>query len=143
MSSSERTFDRQFRTECIAPPGPWSDPKDVHYLGTATDDEWVGRSFMVNDLTVSKRFRLGGGRVVQFRAEAYNVFNPVNLTGVDTSAQFNYTALNNARLADPNFRLTPDNVAQFRTDAEFGSIPETGTRNNSNRVVQLALRFEY
>ena len=98
---------------------------------------------MVNDLTVSKRFRLGGGRSVQFRAEAYNVFNPVNFTGVDTSAQFNYTALNNARLADPNFRLTPENVAQFRTDAEFGSIPATGTRNNSNRVVQLALRFEY
>ena len=31
-----------------SPPGPWSDPKDVHYLGTATDDEWVGPSFMVN-----------------------------------------------------------------------------------------------
>jgi hypothetical protein len=143
LPDSERTPARQFRTECVAPPGPWSDPSDVHYLGTSTDDEFVGRAFMVNDLTVSKRFRLAEGRSVQFRAEAYNVFNPVNLTGVDTSAQFNYTALNNARLADPNFRVTPENVGQFQTDVNFGTIPATGTRNNSNRVVQLALRFEF
>ena len=60
-------------------------------------------SFFVNDMTVAKRFQLGGGRTLLFRAEAYNVFNPVDWTGVDTDAQYNYTALNNARLADSEF----------------------------------------
>ena len=37
LPSSERTFDRQFKTECIKPGGGPSDP---YYLGTSTNDEY-------------------------------------------------------------------------------------------------------
>ena len=36
-----------------------------------------------------KNFQMGGGRRMQFRWEVYNLFNTVNWSGIDTSAQFN------------------------------------------------------
>ena len=34
LPRSERTFDRQYRTECVQPPGPRTDPSDTLYQGT-------------------------------------------------------------------------------------------------------------
>ena len=34
LPRGERTFDRQYRTECIRPPGPLTDPADTLYQGT-------------------------------------------------------------------------------------------------------------
>ena len=34
LPRGERTFDRQYRTECVRPPGPLTDPADTLYQGT-------------------------------------------------------------------------------------------------------------
>jgi hypothetical protein len=34
LPRSERTFERQYRTECVKPPGPLTDPADTLYQGT-------------------------------------------------------------------------------------------------------------
>ena len=41
------------------------------------------------DLSMFKNFEIGGGRRMQIRWEIYNLFNTVNWSGIDTSAQFN------------------------------------------------------
>ena len=69
-----------------------------------------------------KNFGLTGGRSVEFRLEAYNAFNTDQFTQVDTSAQFNFAT---GAQTDPNFGRT------------------TNIRGNSNRVVQLGVRFRF
>jgi len=120
LPSSERTFDRQFRTECIRPGGG---PNDPYYLGTSTNDEYNPPGYINHDITLFKNFAIGS-RSLQFRAELYNAFNSVQYEGVDTSAVFDY--------ANPN---GPN------TDTAFGRV--TGVRANSNRVIQLGLRFRF
>ena len=41
------------------------------------------------DLSLFKNFQMGGGKRIQIRWEVYNLFNTVNWSGIDTSAQFN------------------------------------------------------
>jgi hypothetical protein len=92
LSKSERTFERQFRTECIAP------PTDQYRLGTATNDEYLGPGYMNWDISAFKTVPMGGTRRLQLRVELYNAFNSDQWTGVNTNASFNYTtgALTNA-----------------------------------------------
>ena len=40
-------------------------------------------------MSIFKNFQLGGGKRIQFRWEAYNVFNQVNWSTLNTNAQFN------------------------------------------------------
>ena len=115
---SERTFERQFRTECIKPGGGPSDP---YYLGTSTNDEFMGLGYINHDVTFFKNFAIGS-RNLQFRAEMYNAINSVQFTSVDTGAVFNY-------------------ATGEQTDQNFGSI--TNVRGNSNRVIQLGIRFTF
>jgi hypothetical protein len=118
LPSSERTFDRQFRTECIKPGGGADDP---FYLGKSTNDEYHPPGYINHDITLFKNFAIGT-RTLQFRAEMYNAFNLTQYEGVDTSAQFDYATGN-------------------QTDTNFGRI--TGVRANTNRVVQLGVRFRF
>jgi hypothetical protein len=118
LPSGERTFQRQFKTECIKPGGGASDP---YYLGTSTNDEYHPPGYINHDITLFKNFAIGT-RSLQFRAELYNAFNSVQYEGVDTAAVFDYNT-------------------GVMTDANFGSI--TGVRANSNRVIQLGLRFRF
>jgi hypothetical protein len=116
LPRSERTFERQFRTECIAP------PDDEFRLGTARGDEFHGPGYMNWDISVFKNVGLKGRRRLQFRVELYNAFDAKQWTGVNTNAQFNYQtgALNNP--------------------AVFGSLTDA---TNSARRVQLAVRFTF
>ena len=66
------------------------------------------------DLTLAKRFNMGGARYLEFRAEAFNAFNHPNWAPPGPSAS-----------ATPN---------------TFGII--TGTVN-APRVIQLALKFYF
>ena len=118
LPSSERTFQRQFKTECIRPGGG---PNDPYYLGTSTNDEYNPPGYINHDMTFFKNFAFGS-RSLQFRAELYNAFNSVQYEGVDTAAIFDYNT-------------------GVMTDQNFGSI--TGVRANSNRVIQLGLRFRF
>jgi hypothetical protein len=122
LPRSERTEARQFRTECVKAPGPRSDPSDTLYQGSALGDEWVQLGYVNHDLVLFKNFRMSGGRDLEVRIEAYNVFNRTQFSGVDTQAIFDFAT---GEMVDPN----------------FGRV--TGVRNNSNRVVQLGLRFKF
>jgi hypothetical protein len=92
LPRSERTFERQFRVECIAP------PTDPHRLGTSTSDEYLGPGYMNWDISAFKSVPMGGTRRLQLRVELYNAFNTNQWTGVNTTANFDYTtgALTNA-----------------------------------------------
>jgi hypothetical protein len=116
LPRSERTFHRQFRTECIAA------PEDEFHFGTARGDEFEGPGAMNWDLSAFKNVRLNGTRRLQFRAEFYNAFNTNQWTTVYTNALFDYKT---GALTNP---------------AAFG--PLTGETNSARRV-QLGVRFEF
>jgi hypothetical protein len=80
LSNGDATFERQFNTECVAP------PTDKFRLGTATSDEYLGLGYMNWDISFFKNVPLGGSRRLQLRAELYNAFNTDQWTGVNTNA---------------------------------------------------------
>ena len=118
LKRSERTFDRQFKTECIKPGGG---PNDPYYLGTSTNDEYNPPGYINHDMTFFKNFAMGS-RSLQFRAELYNAFNTTQYQDVDTSAVFDYNT-------------------GAQTDTAFGRV--TGVRPSTNRIIQLGLRFRF
>ena len=85
LPRSERTFERQFRTECIAA------PDDPFNFGTARGDEFHGPGFVNWDISAFKQFPMGGTRRLQLRVELYNAFNTYQWTAVNTNAEFDYT----------------------------------------------------
>jgi hypothetical protein len=118
LPKSERTFDRQFRTECIRPGGGADDP---YFLGQSTNDEYHPPGYINHDMTFFKNFAIGT-RTLQLRAELYNAFNTTQYQDVDTSAQFDY-------------------ATGAQTDTNFGRV--TAVRPNTNRVIQLGVRFRF
>jgi len=116
LPRGERTFERQFRTECIAP------PTDQFRLGTALQDEYLGPGYVNWDISVFKNVPLSGTRRLQLRVELYNAFNSDQWTGVNTNATFDYTT----------GALTNGNV--------FGR-PNNNTL--SARRIQLGARFTF
>ena len=70
LPRGERTFERQFRTECVRPPGPLTDASDLLFQGGAGDgtlDAWTNLGYINHDLTLFKNFRINGGRNFQVR----------------------------------------------------------------------------
>jgi hypothetical protein len=116
LPRGERTFERQFRTECIAP------PTDQFRLGTALNDEYLGPGYMNFDISAFKHIPLGGTRRLQLRVELYNAFDTDQWTGVNTNANFDFTtgALTNANT--------------------FGRL---NGNTNSARRIQLGARFTF
>jgi hypothetical protein len=116
LPRGERTFERQFRTECVAP------PTDQFRLGTSTNDEYLGPGYMNWDISAFKHIPMGGARRLQLRVELYNAFNNDQWTGVNNNASFDYTtgALTNANT--------------------FGRL--TGATNSARRI-QLGARFTF
>jgi hypothetical protein len=126
LPRSQRTFERQYRTECIQPPGPRTDANDTLYQGTGSgegqEDARLGLGYINHDLTLFKNFNMGKGRNLQFRAEFYNAFNTTQYLNVNTVATFNFATLE-------------------QTNPAFGSV--SGVRANSNRVIQLGVRYTF
>jgi hypothetical protein len=120
LSRGDRTFERQFKTECIAP------PTDQYHFGTSTGDEFNGPGFMNWDISAFKNIPVGGSRRLQIRVELYNAFNTDQWSGVNTSV--NTTA---------NFDWTTGALTNGNT---FGRI--NGNTNNARRI-QLAARFTF
>jgi hypothetical protein len=118
LPASERTFDRQFKTECIKPGGG---PNDPFYLGTSTNDEYNPPGYINHDITLFKNFAIGT-RSLQFRAELYNAFNTTQFEGVTTAATFDY-------------------ATGAQTNTAFGRV--SGVRPNTNRTIQLGFRFRF
>ena len=118
LPRKERTFDRQFKTECIRPGGGANDP---FYLGSSTNDEFNPPGYINHDITLFKNFAIGT-RSMQFRAELYNAFNKTQYQDVNTSAVFDYNT-------------------GVQTNTAFGRV--TTVRPSTNRIIQLGLRFRF
>jgi len=116
LPRSERTFERQFRAECIAA------PDDPYHFGTARGDEFHGPGYVNWDISVFKHIPLGGSQRLQLRAELYNAFNTYQWTTANTDAAFDFTT---GVLTNPKV---------------FGSL--TGATNSARRI-QLAARFTF
>jgi hypothetical protein len=74
---------------------------------------------VLSNMSIFKNFQRGGGRRMQFRWEAYNVFNQVNWNEINTNAQFN--------------------AAGEQVNANFGQA----TSARAARVMQGAIRFTF
>ena len=122
LPRSERTDARQFRTECVAFPGPTNLAGDTFYQGNSLGDECLGLGYVNHDITLFKNFAMTGRRNLQIRIEMYNAFNAVQYGTVDTGAQFNF-------------------ATGAQTDREFGTV--TAARGSSARVIQLGARFTF
>ncbi len=91
------------------------------------------------DLSLSRNIRLGGGRAVQLRMDAFNAFNIFVVTGRQTTIQYDNpvskTILNPQFIADGTLnpaRLTPQT-------AGFGGV----TAAQAMRTVRLTARFSF
>ena len=71
LPSDERTPARWFNTAAFAPASQFS-------LGTASRNPVRGPSYRDVDLAVMRLVRVGGGRVIELRAEVFNLLNTVN-----------------------------------------------------------------
>jgi hypothetical protein len=74
---------------------------------------------VLSNFALFKNFNIGGSRRMQFRWEMYNVFNQVNWSAINTTAQFN--------------------PAGEMVNASFGQA----TAARDARVMQGALRFTF
>ena len=115
LPRGDRSFDRQFKTECIAA------PSDKNRLGNSLGDELVGPGYMNWDISFFKNVPVGGTRRFQIRVELYNAFNTDQWTAVNTGATFDY-------------------VTGAQTNTNFGKL--TGATNNARRI-QLGARFTF
>lgn len=102
---------------------------------TGTDLGNVGRNVLRGprqfniDFAVTKRFRFRESKSIEFRAEAYNVLNRVNLDNPVS----NMTAV-------PATSINP-NTGQITGDpGDFGRIVST---SNNPRLIQLAVKFQF
>jgi hypothetical protein len=116
LPKSERTNERQFKTECIAA------PKDAFHFGNAKGDEFRGPGFSNWDISLFKNIPVGGTRRLQLRFEFYNAFNTDQWTGTNTTASFDW---NTGVLLNPTV---------------FGRL--NGNTNNARRI-QLGARFTF
>jgi carboxypeptidase family protein len=116
LPRGQRTYQRQFKTECIAP------PSDKYRLGNAHGDEFHGPGFQNWDISFFKNIPIGdSARRLQIGAELYNAFNNNQWTDVNRNAVFDYQT-------------------GAQTSAAFGSL--TGATNSARRI-QLRARFTF
>ncbi|MDQ3348923.1 MAG: carboxypeptidase regulatory-like domain-containing protein [Acidobacteriota bacterium] len=115
LPRGERTFERQFKTECIAP------PSDQFRLGNARGDELQGPGFINWDISFFKNVPMGGTRRLQLRVELYNAFN---------TDQWNCI----------NYCATFDFYTGAQTNVNFGRL--SGSTFNARRI-QLGARFMF
>ncbi len=123
----------QFNTASVVGPGYFSDGLES------------GRNIMQGcadhtvDLAIARNIRLGGGRQVQLRLDAFNAFDTVIFSGRQAQIQYvsptNQTLRNSQTLADGSVdptRLKPQ-------DAGFGAVNGAQTLRN----LQLTARFSF
>ena len=114
LSRGDRSWDRAFATECVAPPS-----LSTNRVGTGKLDDLIGPGYLNWDITFSKNIPLGGNRRAQFRTELYNAFNNTQFAGVNTGAVFN--------------------AAGVQTNTEFGRY----TSARDARRIQFTLRVDF
>ncbi|MEW5978273.1 MAG: carboxypeptidase regulatory-like domain-containing protein [Acidobacteriota bacterium] len=113
LPKSERTFDRNFRTDVFRLP-------QVGTVGNAAKTLIRGPGINNWDIAVFKDFPLDERLRLQFRCELYNAFNHTQFEGLDTTARFDPTTGQQVNLA-------------------FGQF----TSSREPRRIQFALRLQF
>jgi len=123
LAKSERTYTKQFNTDAFALPTACSTSNQtLSCFGNAGVNILYGPGKQNWDMSLAKRIPigLGEGRAFQFRAEAYNIWNHVNFSSVNSSASYN-------------------SLGGVQTNQSWGQLSGAGQQ----RILQLSLRFEY
>jgi hypothetical protein len=106
----------------------------------SSNDYLIGCFSSVLDLSIARNIRLGGGRVLQLRADMFNAPNSAQITGRQTSLTLN----------NPNDPVTPQNLPN---DASGNILPNRVRPNQAGfgavnayqaaRNVQGYIRFSF
>jgi hypothetical protein len=89
------------------------------------------------DLRLSRRFKVTEGSNIEVLAEAFNLFNRTQITGVNTTL-YNFSTPTSTPIP------CPAGVAQcLTTNAAFGTVTGADSTLFRERQVQLAVRFEF
>ncbi len=115
LPAGERTYERQFRTECVKP------PSDPFLLGTSSNDEYLTPGYVNWDISFFKNIPVRGRRRLQLRVELYNAFDTDQWTTVNRQATFDY-------------------LTGAQTSTAFGSL--TGATRDARRI-QLGARLTF
>lgn len=116
-----------------------------------------GRNILVGcpdhtlDLAVARNIRLGGGRQLQLRLDAFNALNSYIITGRNATIQYvsptDLTIRNSQYRADGTIdpaRLTPRNAGFGAATAALNRSPDGGVNTgNYNRTIQAQIRFQF
>jgi hypothetical protein len=98
LSSDERTLTRWFNTEAFLPPANMVQGQ----FGNSGRNILIGPGFIQWDVALMKNFSIRESARLQFRAEAFNIWNHPSFTGINTTVFFdaagkatqNYGAVN-------------------------------------------------
>ncbi len=121
--SGGRSVDLWFNPAALLPP-------DLGFRGTAGRNILEGPNFKAVDLSIVKNFRIDEKRLIQFRAEAFNLFN-----------RSNFDLPSNSEDGEQIFTFTPASggtPAPFTRSASVGKIFNTV---GDSRELQFALKF--
>jgi len=123
LSRGDRTFTRQFNTDCYVNPGPDPITGIALHRGNERRNNLIGPGINNWDLSLNKAFALWGeGHELQLRAESFNSFNHTQWSSINTPG---YNGVLDDRAVNPA--------------SQFGYV--TGARNG--RHMQLALKFVF
>ena len=112
LASGERTLTRWFNTDAFLNPALMT----PGVFGNGGRNSFVGPGFQNWDMSLLKNFPITERKALQFRAEAFNIFNHANFTGIGTT-------------------LMLDNTG--KPTAGFGSVNASAP----GRVLSLGLKF--
>jgi hypothetical protein len=121
--------------------------------GTGPRNYLTAPGTFVNDMTLSKQFRIVEGKTLEFRVAGYNVFNQVRRTGLNSGVQYKA----NGAVYSDGFAVynLPDQLAQralasgitnptniyyqYRSGAGYSNI----TTVQPMRIVEVGLKFRF
>jgi hypothetical protein len=124
ISRGDRSFTRQFNTDCFVEPPPDPVTGMAIHRGNERRNSVVGPGINNWDMSLNKSFRLfGEGRELQFRAESFNTFNHTQWSSINT----------------PDYGNAVLDDRQVNSESTFG----WATAAHPGRHMQLALKFVF
>ncbi len=130
-SRGDRTISAYIDTSCVAPApkGSIGNDSGINMVRGPGLNNW--------DMSLFKKVYLGGekeNRFLQFRLEAYNIFNHTNWATLNTAAQFNPTT--GALVNGANPTTNRDGFGALTAVRAAGQA-------GSSRIIQLAAKFSF
>jgi outer membrane receptor protein involved in Fe transport len=111
----------------------------VGKFGTLGSGAIRGPGFANFDFSINKNWRVRERYGLQFRAEMFNAFNRVNLTGVNANLNFNNTAASPTDPCDGTVKKADGTQSCGAPTAGFGRL----TGNTGPREIQFGLKFTF